>query len=547
MRKEMDRDLVSGYLRADGRNIVNGNGDRIILNGWGVGNWLLNEGYMWLNDDSHFDRQRRIEAVIRQLTGSGFSKFFWKEFRSRYLAEEDIRLMAELGYNSVRLPFNWRVLLEDEPGLQWIEDGFKLFDNVLDWCEEYGVYAVLDMHGAPGGQTGAQIDDTIDDMPRLFMDQDSWDKAIALWSKIAERYADRWIVGGYDLLNEPVRQESRERPHCDFAIPELARFYDEVIPAIRRYDKKHMLTLEGHYWGKTATFFAKRFDDNMCIHFHRYAWAGCAPEVYPYQEFLDVSEKLDQPLWMGETGENISEWYAAMFSLSADLNIGYCVWPWKKMQCTNSPLSVNKPKHWDKFIEYTKGGPKPSYEEAQAILSEYLENIRAKNCEPNPEVTRACFRRPGFPLRGADFDLFPGKGVSYSGTRPQPEYNPFLYRMDTHMCIKMGRIPPKRGGFYEPGWDALTLEMTHGEFAVYTARDVSEGDKLSLELVALSDAEIETSVGGRTLGTFSVNASPDVVITGCLPLPERDKVSLKVEVRRGTVQLDRILFTGVLD
>lgn len=97
--------------------------------------------------------------------------------------------MAELGYNSVRIPMNYRVFMEDGPGIHWKEEGFQLVDQCLAWCEEAGIYAFLDLHGAPGGQTGSNIDDSVDDVPRLFIDQDSWDKTIALWVKLAERYA----------------------------------------------------------------------------------------------------------------------------------------------------------------------------------------------------------------------------------------------------------------------------------------------------------------------------------------------------------------------
>src|SRR5262245_16884116 len=35
------------FLRAEGKNVVNGNGDKVLLRGVGLGNWLLPEGYMW--------------------------------------------------------------------------------------------------------------------------------------------------------------------------------------------------------------------------------------------------------------------------------------------------------------------------------------------------------------------------------------------------------------------------------------------------------------------------------------------------------------------
>src|SRR5690606_40716472 len=31
-------------------------------------------------------------------------------------------------------------------------EGFKTIDRLLDWCEDNGLYVILDLHAAPGGQ-----------------------------------------------------------------------------------------------------------------------------------------------------------------------------------------------------------------------------------------------------------------------------------------------------------------------------------------------------------------------------------------------------------
>jgi hypothetical protein len=543
MRKEMNRALVKGYLRADGKKVVNGDGSEILLNGWGLGNWLLCEGYMWLSFNSAaFDRPWRIEKVVRDLTGTDFSEYFWKEFHARYITKNDIKLMADLGYNSVRIPFNWRKLLENEPGLNWKEDGFALLDNCINWCEEYGIYVILDMHGAPGGQTGSNIDDCVDDMPRLFMDRDSWDKGIAIWEKIAKRYADRWIVGAYDLLNEPLRTNWKNMPDCDQYVPDLARFYDEAIAAIRKHDKKHLLTIEGYHWSTRLEIFTKRFDDNMVIHFHRY---GCLPDLSSYKEYLEAADRLNQPLWLGETGENKLEWFAVMYPLAADLGIGYNVWPWKKMAAVNSPLSVKKPEQWDKIIEYTNGGARPSYEDAQKILREYLDNMLVENCTHNATVTHACQRQPGCIVRGTDFDLVPGKGVSFSGKRAgsgEVNAEPAVqYRADTGMNIKTGREKEKRP-FFDCGWDSLTLELSQDEFAVYSIYDTTEKDAVSFELLVRENAVLHISANDKLLDTLELKAGKEITTTKNIPLPKAEKILIKILVKKGIIELDKVIF-----
>ncbi len=401
--EKMSRSLVDGFLSARDGKMFNGRGEEILLVGMGVGNWLLPEGYMW-RFGGIYNRPRTIEALVRDLCGSAFADYFWKRFRDEYITEADIRAMAEHGFNSVRLPVNWRVVMEDEPGIVWKEDGFALIDRFIDWCETYKLYVCLDLHGAPGGQTGHNIDDSVDDIPRLLTDteSDSREKTLALWCEFARRYRDRWIVGMYDLLNEPARSPKPDTPTLDHAAlrESLKQFYRDCIAEVRKIDTVHMISVESDVWASRADFFTEKFDDNMCAHFHRY-W--CPPRKFMYDEFLAKRDEFDMTLYLGETGENNMLWFAAMYPLAADLDIGYNIWPWKKMATDSSPCSVKMPKLWKKIIGYTHGGDRPSYADAQAAFDEYLDNIRFENCDFVENVIPSIFRRPGCAFKACDY------------------------------------------------------------------------------------------------------------------------------------------------
>jgi len=530
------RDRVKGFLRSECRKVVNEAGEEIVLTGWGLGNWLLPEGYMWLSHTPAFDRPRRMEQTIRDLAGTTYATKFWEQFRENYVTREDIRIMAEMGYNSVRIPFGWRVLMEDEPGITWKEEGFALIDRCLDWCEEFGVYAFLDLHGAPGGQTGSNIDDSVDDFPRLFTDEDSWNKGIELWKEIARRYRDRWIVGGYDLLNEPVRPGLWEDKHEYYLVSRLIAFYDEAIREIRKIDARHMLSIEGHRWATDNTLFYKKYDDNMVIHFHRYA---CMPGVECIQPYLDLSEKLNQPLWLGETGENIPEWFAALYPLSVSYGVGYNLWPWKKMENKNSPYSIRKPGGWDEFLEYTKGGPRPSYERTQQILDEFLSNMLTENCDDNPVVTAAAFRRPGCTVRGTDFDDMPGKGITYNSLRE--ESNHFAYRTNTGMRIRsIADGPETKKFFFDSGWERLVLELEEGEFAGYTFSSIENTSVVSLELVTVEAAQVVIRQDGHEVARVELPVGTAVNSSVSAKLTASAESIVTVHVLNGKIDLHAV-------
>ena len=193
-----------GFLRTNGYDMVDEDGNKVYLKGVGLGNWLLPEGYMW-KLGSYADRPRRIEALVYDLIGEEKGKEFWENYRKYYITEADIKRISELGFNSVRPALNARWLLdEDREELVYNEETFKLLDNLVKWCKKYDVYVILDMHGAPGSQTGENIDDSKDNTCGLFIDKKNQDRLEALWLKIVDRYKDEPTVAAYDLLNEPL-------------------------------------------------------------------------------------------------------------------------------------------------------------------------------------------------------------------------------------------------------------------------------------------------------------------------------------------------------
>lgn len=69
-----------------------------------------------------------------------------------FFSEEDAKFLALKGLNSLRLPFNYRHFEDDSNPRVLKEEGFKHLDRVIDICARHGIYTILDMHTAPGGQ-----------------------------------------------------------------------------------------------------------------------------------------------------------------------------------------------------------------------------------------------------------------------------------------------------------------------------------------------------------------------------------------------------------
>ncbi|MGE5607867.1 MAG: cellulase family glycosylhydrolase [Bacillota bacterium] len=379
------------FLRTRGQDMVDESGRKVLLQGVGLGNWMLPEGYMW-KFGNQGDRPRKIEAIVADLIGPQNADRFWLEFRKRYITEADIQRIAKLGFNSVRPALNARRFLTEGGNPVYVAEGFELLDNLVGWCKKYNVYVIIDMHGAPGGQTGQNIDDSPRDLPELFMDEKYQQRLLNLWIKIADRYKDEPTVAAYDLLNEPLPQRTGAAAKYK---AQLEPLYKRLTQAIRQIDKRHMITVEGADWANDWSVFSEPFDNNLVYQFHYYCWDR--PDTLKgIEQYLTHRKRLNAPVWVGETGEKSNNIYWATTQYFEANNIGWSFWPWKKMNTTNTPYSIKKPAGWDEITAYSRGQGKPSQETAQKVFDELLENIKIENCVAFPDVVNAMFRRvPG--------------------------------------------------------------------------------------------------------------------------------------------------------
>lgn len=444
---------AAGFLHTHGQDMVDAGGHKVLLRGLGLGNWFLPEGYMW-KFGKLGDRPRRIEGIVRDLIGKKAADRFWREYRENYVTEADIRRLAGLGFNCVRPALDARRFLTEGKHAVYVEEGFNLLDNLVRWCRKYHVYVIIDMHAAPGGQTGANIDDSIDDQPALFMDPSNQDRLVRLWVKIAKRYRNEPYVAAYDLLNEPLpRRTGAEAKYGK----RLEPLYRRITRAIRQVDRNHMITVEGADWANDWSVFSKPFDSNMFYQFHYYCWDR-PDHVNGIERYLKRRTEWNTPIWAGETGEKDNAIYWATTGLFESHNIGWSFWPWKKMDARNAPYSVNPPEGWDKISAYSRGGDKPSRALAQKAFDQLLQNIKLKNCIYYPDVVNAIFRRiPG----KVEAENYGHEGLDHSYHVKTPDRMSRYYRTSEPVPIEV--IGNGRRGYNSRQY----IKLTSGEWTAY--------------------------------------------------------------------------------
>ena len=481
----------SGFVRREGKDIVDGSGRPLLLRGMGIGNWLLPEGYMWKTSPK--DSPRQIEVLLADLVGDESAARFWHDFREEFFNENDVRCIAESGFDHIRLPISARIV-QDEDGKP-IEAGYALIDRCVEWCRTHKLWLLLDLHGAPGGQTGTNIDDSPRGEPDLFIDPARYrDRTIALWRELATRYRNETVVMGYDLLNEPLPNDWQHK-----YATELVDLYRDLTAAIRAIDPDHLIMYEGSHWATNFSIFEEVWDRNSVLQFHRY-WMP--PDRKHIAEYLEARDRLGLPIYMGEGGENNLEWLYAAHRLYETHNIGWNFWPWKKISTITSPASVNPPAGWAEIVAFAKGGARPSAANAQATLNALLVAMRIENCTWNEDVVRAILGVAPRELPAWAYG-YRGAGDSYAIAGGQPYAG---LRDD-----EAGNIAP-----LDPNGFVLSFHHTDGRPYATTEQlgvAMSPGDWLEFEVDSDSGSPVLVDAQGSELPAKVVRTPRGVKVT----------------------------------
>ncbi|HEY4936913.1 MAG TPA: cellulase family glycosylhydrolase [Puia sp.] len=550
----MTQSRSQGFLKADNKRIINEKGENVILRGIGLGGWMVQEGYMLhLNKEG---QQYRIKQRIELLIGKEQTQEFYKAWLSNHTSKSDIDSLHSWGFNSVRLPMHYNLFtlpIENESvegKNTWQTVGFALTDSLVSWCKANGMYVILDLHAAPGGQgNDLNISDRDPSKPSLWQSEANRQKTIALWRKLAERYANEPTVGGYDILNEPnwgfedtLNDRNGLKEKKNIALKQLLM---DITKAIREVDKKHIIIIEGNGWGNNYNGMLGTWDDNMVLSFHKY-WNS--NDLKSIQYILNYRDQYNVPVWLGETGENSNVWFMEAIRLFESNNIGWSWWPLKKLGI-NNPLQIKSNPDYNELVDYWNGKTeKPPSE--KNVYNALLELAAHTKCESNivhRDVIDAMIRQP-FSNETKPFkanDILPGsiiQAVDYDLGRNGDAY----YDKDTaNYRLSTGKASTgNSGGMYRnDGVDIYADTHDHenfyvgkiedGEWLQYTINVLESGKYNLVFTVAAENGEGLLSVND---GKSPIAQNVKIPATGSYEDWKTVKVA-NIELSKGTHQL----------
>lgn len=293
-------DTALPMLSAVGADIVDADGNAVALRGTNFGGWLVQEGWMCPTEQTD---TLSTDMTLYSRFGKERAEELISAYQDSWITEEDFKTVKELGLNVVRVPFTYmnvyhhlsdegELLHPDEFTLR--EDPFERLDFALEMCKKYGLYLILDMHGAVGSQNGS---DHSGDTSRTNLyagtelGEAYREKTAELWALVAEHFAGESNVAGYDLLNEPTRASGATQWD----------YYDVLYKAVREADPDHMIFIEATWEPNNLPSPEDYGWENVVYEYHHYNWDyndQSNKSFYTFKKLLGNTHKV--PSLIGE-------------------------------------------------------------------------------------------------------------------------------------------------------------------------------------------------------------------------------------------------------
>jgi len=150
--------------------------------------------------------------------------------------ESDFALLAEWGFDFVRLPMSYHCWATPEEPMKFREAELKHLDEAVELGRKHKVHVNLNLHRAPGYCVNPPKE-PLD----LWTDEKALEACAFHWAHFARRYKgvpnDRV---SFDLLNEPANVKAET----------YVRVVTRMVEAIRAEDPQRLIIADGLQWGR---------------------------------------------------------------------------------------------------------------------------------------------------------------------------------------------------------------------------------------------------------------------------------------------------------
>jgi endoglucanase len=290
--------------------------------------------------------------------------------RRAWFTREDVAFLAGLGFDHLRIPIDEEQMWNQSG--QPEAEAFALLNQALDWCAEYKLNAIVDLHILRSHHFNER------ERP-LWTKPEAQEQFFRCWRELSEALQNRPLdTVAYELMNEPVADNPED----------WNKLVGRAVAVIRAKEPRRVILIGSNKWQSPDTFDQLKVpenDPNILLSFHFYepfllthhtaSWTTIGgykgPVKYPGQtvneaDLAGVSDSLAQeirrrngkwdrarimarlskplalarrtglPLYCGEWGclpavprESRLAWYRDMVSVLTEKGIGWATWDYK--------------------------------------------------------------------------------------------------------------------------------------------------------------------------------------------------------------------------
>lgn len=351
--------------------------------------------WAWFDEQAWVEEEESVWNWLTHRFGYAASEELRLTFQHNYITEVDVERVAALGLNLIRVPIWYRSLETDfATDNHFRAEGWQMLHELGLWARQHGVYLMLDLHGAPGGQS-TSWHQGLADGGHLWENPACIARTARVWQALATFFADDPHVAIYDFLNEPM----------NFPEPEDYRaVHDAIYQAVREIDTQHIVMIEDAYRPfSQLTSPLEMGWDNAMFSVHRYPGGASADDYLANIEkgLTDLEpfyfERFDCPLFMGEfsgaDGTDSDGWAAASMELVlARLNergVHWAPWTWKYYADST----------WGLYHPAEGAGSRIDVQEASfTAIKAALQGLHSGNFVPDEAYEKALSQNAAAPL-----------------------------------------------------------------------------------------------------------------------------------------------------
>ncbi|KAH9114181.1 hypothetical protein LEN26_009633 [Aphanomyces euteiches] len=286
---------------------------------------------------------------LGQVKGQALFDAHWSSF----ITEDDLKLIAAAKFNMVRVPVGYWIqgcndtYIQQFPDLQahcgvFPKGGWVYLDNLVRrWAPKYNVAVMVDVHGVPGSQNGAEHsgeggNSTWSDFPEYVQVTHNF------VNYVVDQFKDEPAFLGVDLLNEPSNFVFDGVGGVDFNV--MSKYYLDTIQDVRA--KSDCILVTEPFLGNQAPGNGFNMED-FALNFTN-VWH----EWHPYLSFSDLNagqflaaiddykqsnlKWTGNPLFLGEWSlatqvdpVNMAKFVQAYITMVGTAKAGWAAWTWR--------------------------------------------------------------------------------------------------------------------------------------------------------------------------------------------------------------------------